>query len=235
MSRSRTAVAYRSRASTTLLSWPALMRCTAVATARCHSGAVRLPSCHRISAGAVSSADGCPGPRGSQNAGAAGGGAEAASGRIVVSQDLPSRRPMIVSGTTSTEPSDVESKVKLPKATGPLPGSATWSSTSVPSKSSRSHFSPAVNLSSPAGRVTRAVSPHPARPSPCRIQATPAGSGNNATRSPGSGISTVRAASRSGARWPPVPWGSATPANFTWRPALPCRPGRVIRAGIADP
>ena len=64
---------------------------------------------------------------------------------------------MIVSGTTSTEPSEVESKVKLPKATGPLPGSATWSSTSAPSKSSRSHFSPAVNLSSPAGRVTRAA------------------------------------------------------------------------------
>ena len=33
--------------------------------------------------------------------------------------------PMIVSGITSTEPSDAESKVKLPKATGPQPGSAT--------------------------------------------------------------------------------------------------------------
>src|SRR5690349_641816 len=206
MSRSRAAVAYRSRASTTLLSSPSLIRWTAVATARCHSGAVRLPSCHLISAGAVSGARG--GPAGSPVA--AGGAAAAVRGRIVVSQDLPPRRPTIVSGTMSTEPSEVESKVKLPKATGPVPGSATRSSTSAPSKSSRSHFSPAVNLSSPAGSVILAVSPHPARPSTWRIQATPVGSGKRATRSPGTGISTVRTARCSVACWESMSMGVTT-------------------------
>ena len=66
-----------------------------------------------------------------------------------------------MAGTTSTDPSQVGSKVKLPKATGPEPSTRTWSSTAAPSKSSRSHFSPAVNLSSPAGRVIRAASPQP--------------------------------------------------------------------------
>src|SRR6266704_707295 len=56
MSKSPAAVACRSRASTTLLSWPSLMRRTAAATARSQSGAVRLPSCQRISAGTLSSA-----------------------------------------------------------------------------------------------------------------------------------------------------------------------------------
>ena len=60
----------------------------------------------------------------------------------------------------------MESKVKLPKATGPEPGRPTWSSTVARSNSSRSHFSPAVNLSSPAGSVIRAASPQPTSPSP---------------------------------------------------------------------
>ena len=130
---------------------PERIRLTAVATARSQSGAGRLPSCQRTSAGGV---------RGRA------GGSELAGSPTVVSQACPDRRPSTAPGTTRTEPSQVESKVKLPKATGPEPGIVTWSSTVARSNSSRSHFSPAVNLSSPAGSVIRAASPQPTRPSP---------------------------------------------------------------------
>jgi len=72
----------------------------------------------------------------------------------------------MVLGTISTDPSEDASKVKLPKAIGPVPRTRTRSSTSAASNTERSHFSPAVNLSSPAGRVTLAASPHPASPAP---------------------------------------------------------------------
>ena len=65
-----------------------------------------------------------------------------------------------------TEPSDEASKVKLPNATGPEPRARTRSSTSAASNTERSHFSPAVNLSSPAGSVTLTASPQPTRPAP---------------------------------------------------------------------
>jgi hypothetical protein len=71
-----------------------------------------------------------------------------------------------VRGTISTDPSDDASKVKLPKAMGPVPRTRTWSSMSAASKTERSHFSPAVNLSSPAGSVTLTASPQPASPAP---------------------------------------------------------------------
>ena len=198
------AVAYRSRASTTLPSWPDRIRLTAVATARSQSGAGRLPSCQRTSDGGVSGRA---------------GQSESAGSPIVVSHACPDRRPSTAPGTTRTEPSQVESKVKLPNATGPEPGMATWSSIVARSNSSRSHFSPAVNLSSPAGSVIRAASPQPTSPSPWRTQASAAGPGSLPTRPPGSATGTVRTASRSGTGWPSLPRRDSTPVNFTWRPA----------------
>src|SRR6185437_15570642 len=85
----------------------------------------------------------------------------------VVSQARPwPSRPRITRGTIRTEPSDDASKVKVPNATGPEPRTRTRSSTSAASNTERSHFSPAVNLSSPAGSVTLTASPQPARPAP---------------------------------------------------------------------
>jgi len=71
-----------------------------------------------------------------------------------------------VRGTISTDPSDDASKVKLPNAISPEPRTRTRSSTSAVSKTERSHFSPAVNLSSPAGSVTLTASPQPTSPAP---------------------------------------------------------------------
>src|SRR5215475_1622198 len=205
------AVAYRSRARTTLPSLPDRIRPTAVATARSQSGAGRLPSCQRTSAGAVSGRA---------------GRSESAGPPIVVSHACPSRRPSTALGTTRTEPSQVGSKVKLPNATGPEPGIATWSSIVARSNSSRSHFSLAVNLSSPAGRVILAASPQPTSPSPCRIHASAAGSGSPPTRLPGSAMGTVRTASRSGAGRPSLPRPGSTPANSTCRSPLHRSRGR---------
>ena len=56
--------------------------------------------------------------------------------------------------------------MKVPNATGPEPRTRTWSSTSAASNTERSHFSPAVNRSSPAGSVTLTASPQPTRPAP---------------------------------------------------------------------
>src|SRR5258708_33367795 len=91
---------------------------------------------------------------------------------MVVSQLRPALRPSSTAGTTSTEPSDVGSKVKLPNATGPEPGTPTSSQTSALSNSSRSHFSPAANRSCPAVSVTFATVPQPTMPSPRRTQAS---------------------------------------------------------------
>src|SRR5215475_12075597 len=97
---SSAAVALSSSASTTLLRPPDLIAATAVATARCHSGVVRLPSAQRTPVGVVRGAGtgrpanpcadaprepllaGLPRPAGSL----AGGG----SGMIVVSHAAPS-------------------------------------------------------------------------------------------------------------------------------------------------
>src|SRR6266568_4258901 len=70
-------------------------------------------------------------------------------------------RPASTRGTIRTDPSEDASKVKVPKATGPEPRTRTRSSTSAASNTERSHFSPAVNLSSPAGSVTLTASPQP--------------------------------------------------------------------------
>ena len=88
--------------------------------------------------------------------------------------------PSTARGTMSTEPSDQSSKVKLPNATSPEPRRLASSWTSAFSMTSRSHFSPTANLSGPEGSVTRAASPQPVRPAPCRIQASAAGSGSQA-------------------------------------------------------
>ena len=85
----------------------------------------------------------------------------------LVSQAWPRpSRPSTTLGTIRTDPSDDASKVKVPNATGPEPRTRTRSSTSAASNTERSHFSPAVNLSSPAGSVTLTASPQPARPAP---------------------------------------------------------------------
>jgi hypothetical protein len=185
-----------------LPSRPDRIRLTAVATARSQSGAGRLPSCQRTSDGAVSGRA---------------GQSESAGSPIVVSHACPERRPSTAAGTIRTEPSQVESKVKLPNATGPEPGMTTWSSIVARSNSSRSHFSAAVNRSSPAGSVIRAASPQPTSPSPWRTQASAAGPGSLPTRPPGSATGTVRTASRSGTDWPSLPRRDSTPVNFTWR------------------
>ena len=230
------AAAYTSRASTTLRSSPAWIRATAAETACCHCAAVRLPSCQRSSAG-----------------GSAGRTGTGGAGRpIVVSQARPSRRPSTVAGTTSTEPSEVGSKVKLPRATSPVPATPTSSLTSALSNSSVSHFSPEVNRSAPAGMLTRAASPQPTSPSPPRIQATEPECGRRATRSPGSATGTVRTTRRSGAGWLGSSRWALTADNFTcgnepsgpraggWRTrpggergrgGSRCRPGCRVSAG----
>src|ERR1019366_2444227 len=155
-------------------------------------------------------------------------GSGSSPSEMVVSHALPARRPTAARGTTSTDPSEGGSKVKLPKATGPEPGTPTSSAMLALSKSSRSHFSAAVNLSSPAGSVTFAASPHPASPSPRRIQASAAGCGRRPSRSPGSATGTVRTVSLSGIRWPAPSCCDPTAVNFTCGPgsaspvARPC-------------
>ena len=116
---SAAAVAFSSIASTTLRRLPDPMAATAVATARSHCGVVRLPSAQRTPVGMTGGAGraGRPGPR-------RGRSRALAVVPIVVSQPAPSARPSTTRGTTSTEPSEVGSKVKLPNATGPVPGSA---------------------------------------------------------------------------------------------------------------
>src|SRR5262249_15843226 len=59
------------------------------------------------------------------------------------------------------------------------------------------------------GSVSRAASPHPAMPSPPCSQATVAGAGSRARRSPGSEIRTVATASWS---------GEGRPASGCWAP-----------------
>src|SRR6185437_12389320 len=159
---------------------------TAVATARSQSGAVRRPSDQRRLVGGDSGSGSGPGTSGSTP--------------IVVSHDRPSLRASTTLGMTRTEPSDVGSNVKLPNATGPDPGTRTSSLTRALSNCSRSHFSPAVNLSWPAGRVIVAAVPQPTRPSPRLTQASACGCGSRLIRSPGSGTATVLTTSLSGTR-----------------------------------
>src|SRR5579875_1481534 len=215
------AVANRSRASTTLRRLPALIAATASATARSHCGADRLPSCQRTPDGALAGtlppARGAPGQ-------APATAADVPSSAMVVSQARP--RPSLPSttrGTISTDPSDDASKVKLPKATGPVPRARTRSSTSAPSNTEPSHFSAAVNLSSPAGSVTRAASPQPTSPAPRRTQASGSGCGTPASRSPGSGTATVRTTSRLTAAAPSARRRLSTPLP----PASPGQPPRT--------
>jgi hypothetical protein len=97
---------------------------------------VRLPSDQRTLVGTVSDA-GTGRPASARSPGCAlVRGAEP----IVVSQVRPPLRPSTVRGTTSTDPSEAGSKVKLPNATGPVPGTATRSVTCAAVKTSRSHF-----------------------------------------------------------------------------------------------
>ena len=163
------------------------MRRTASPTACSHSGADSAPSCQLTMSG---------GSGGSNGAGCQG---VSPSGVMVVSQAFPvPSRPRIALGTMSTEPSDASSKVKLPNATRPEPRRRTSSSTCAPSMSSRSHFSPSANRSAPAGSVTRAASPHPTRPAPCRIHARASGTGISRQKpSPGSGTGVLRTSRRS--------------------------------------
>ncbi len=151
---------------------------------------------------------------------------------MVVSQARPSRRPIRAAGTTSTEPSQAGSKVKLPNATGPEPGTPTSSVTIALSNSSRSHISPAANRSVPAGRVSRAASPQPTSPSPPRSQATTSGCGRQATRSPGSSAGTVPTARRSGACRSAAAYWALTADHFSSarsapRPRTGLLPGRA--------
>src|SRR5260370_37405582 len=100
MSRGAEADAYRSRASTTLRSSPALILPTAALTACSHSGADRLPSLQRTSAGGHAAGLRC-------------GRAPAAA--IVVSQATPPRRATLAAGPMRTEPAAAGSHVQLPK------------------------------------------------------------------------------------------------------------------------
>ena len=203
------------------------MRSTAVATARSHCGAVRLPSCQRIRPGGAGGATG----RGSRGPPGGPGDAGRAGGWpvIEVSHAWPERRPSITWGRMRTDPSEVGSKVKLPKATGPQPGAPTRSSTCAPSSRARSHLSAAVKRSWPAGTVTRATSPQPTRPSPRRIQASVPGPGSWPTRSPGSATGTVRTTSPSGSGKPARPEPDPTAANCTCHQEPP-RPRGAPRA-----
>ena len=58
---------------------------------------------------------------------------------IVVIHEAPSRRPTMTLGTIITDALGPSSKVNDPNATGPLPGTCTWSSMSSDSTSSRHH------------------------------------------------------------------------------------------------
>ncbi len=187
---------------------------TAVATARSHSGAVRLPSAQRTPVGTGS------GPGVARTSGAP----ASLAGLTVVSQAVRPQRPSTVLGTTSTEPSDAGSNVKLPKATCPVPGAFTSSVTCAASNTSRSHFSPATNLSCPAGSVIFAAVPQPTRPSPRRTQARASGSGSLAIRSPGSATGMVRTTRRPGDRSAASSCLCPTADNSTCAPMLACAP-----------
>ncbi len=173
------AQACRSRARTTFRNSPDVIRDTAAETACSHSGALRLPSLQRTSAGFTRGLE--------RNSGTA------PCAAIVVCHDTPDLRPTTIAGTIRTEPSEAGSKVKLPNATGPVPGTPTSSRTVAASNSSASHFSPAANRSTPAGIVSRAASPQPTTPSPWCIHADAAGPGSRPSKSPGSTDLTVLA------------------------------------------
>ena len=152
-----------------------------------------------------------------------GGGRRRRRAETVVSQAWPDgARPRMVRGTISTEPSDAGSKVKLANATGPVPGSPTWLSDTVRSNRSRSHFSPAVKRSSPAGSVIRAASPQPTSPQPRRTHARGDPGGTWASRSPGSSMGTVRTTRLpgSGAPCPGTGAGRGSPGATSFPSAL---------------
>ncbi len=151
---SRSAVATRSRASTTFSSRPDLISPTARATACCHSGAVSEPSPYTMrpgeAAGAISSMGASP---------------------TVVSHARPFLRPSSTRGTTSTEPCASGSKVNEPNATGPEPGTCTSSSMWASPNTVASHRLAHSKRPGPGGTATRAASPQATRPSPWWTQA----------------------------------------------------------------
>ena len=115
----------------------------------------------------------------------------------VVSQLRPSRDPMIAFGTIKTLSLEEESaKAMLPKATRPVPGRFTESSTeAVATSSLHCAASEAIRFAPVA--VRRTASPKPMIPPPLRMKAVGV-SGNCSTSSPlsASGSSTVTSFSK---------------------------------------
>ena len=116
---------------------------------------------------------------------------------MTVIQACPARRPTTTCGTTTIDEPDSGSKENEPKATGPVPGMLTVSSTS--SEAHRVDHQRCVRLKRSLPRTSsRAATPQPIRPSPSRTQATGSACGSRASSSTGSAIGRVVTNMRSG-------------------------------------
>ena len=177
------ALARRERASTTLLTSPAWMRSTTSATICAHWGPDSPSGTRLIAPGGVT---GSPGPGRSRLS---------RPSLIRVIQACPSRLPMMVSGTMSTERARERSgsKAKEPTARGPVPqapgSSESWSMWALTSF----HQTSAASGKSVSKRET---SPSVTNPSPRRRNAVARSGVRNRDRSPGSSMATVVARSR---------------------------------------
>src|SRR3546814_14339046 len=116
-------------------------------------------------------------------------------------------------GSTRTESPGSLAKAKLPKATGPVPGSLTSLVTSLRATVSVHHLAASEKRVVPEVR-TAAATPQPTIPSPLRIQLTGLSAGTpERSESPASGASgVVRTTKCSTAVFPVVTRGQPTPA-----------------------
>ena len=90
---------------------------------------------------------------------------------ITVTQLRPSRRPTITSGTTSVlDCSERRLNAKVPKATGPVPGSSRSVRTTADAATSSHHWVAAENRSSPEVVVIDDSDDEPPPPPPRQIQ-----------------------------------------------------------------
>jgi len=114
---------------------------------------------------------------------------------MTVSQAWPALRPTTIRGTMMTEVPPTGSKENEPKATGPVPGMLTVSSTSK--RSHRVDHQRWVRLKRSSPRTSRrAVTPQATSPSPSRTHARGPSGGRRSSNPWGSAISRVVTVSR---------------------------------------
>src|SRR5690606_28982284 len=211
-------VATTSRARTTLSTSPASMRSIASAITPGQRDAGTAPSARRMPSAGSAPTLTC------SVAGSHSAGVSIAS--MLVTQARPSRCPATTRGTTRPPPSaESEEKANEPKATNPVPGRPTSSTTSAPDTTSCHHREATSKRSGPAD-ILAAARPHPISPLASRTQLTtvPRSTswGSRSNRSGTTGASRVRARRR-GRR-----------GTVTARQPMRCGDGKMTRMSRAS-